>query len=80
MFIMNFKEIHSNTEFLSMYRRAREIPGMDAIIQAALVTTADFERMITTTKGCRFVGNKIYGLPMDRYLVCWDPMGQERPH
>ena len=26
MFIMNFKEIHSNTEFLSMYRRAREIP------------------------------------------------------
>ena len=26
MFIMNFKEIHSNTEFLSTYRRAREIP------------------------------------------------------
>ena len=23
MFIMNFKEIHSNTEFLSTYRRAR---------------------------------------------------------
>jgi len=23
---MNFKEIHSNTEFLSTYRRAREIP------------------------------------------------------
>ena len=23
MFIMNFKEIHSNTEFLSKYRRAR---------------------------------------------------------
>ena len=26
MFIMNFKEIHSNTEFLLTYRRAREIP------------------------------------------------------
>ena len=26
MFIMNFKEIHSNTEFLSTYRRARGIP------------------------------------------------------
>ena len=26
VFIMNFKEIHSNTEFLSTYRRAREIP------------------------------------------------------
>ena len=26
MFVMNFKEIHSNTEFLSTYRRAREIP------------------------------------------------------
>ena len=37
---------------------------MDAIIQGALVTTADFERMINTMKGCRFVGNKIYGLPM----------------
>ena len=23
MFVMNFKEIHSNTEFLSTYRRAR---------------------------------------------------------
>ena len=26
VFIMNFKEIHSNTEFLSTYRRARGIP------------------------------------------------------
>ena len=26
VFIMNFKEIHSNTEFLSTCRRAREIP------------------------------------------------------
>ena len=26
MFIMNFKEIHSNTEFLSTYRRARRFP------------------------------------------------------
>ena len=26
MFIMNFKEIHSNMEFLLTYRRAREIP------------------------------------------------------
>ena len=26
MFIMNFKEIHSNTEFLSTYRRARGFP------------------------------------------------------
>lgn len=42
----------------------REISRMDAIIQAALVTRADFERMITTTKGCRFVGNKVYGFPM----------------
>ena len=26
MFIMNFKEIHSNTEFFSTYRRARRFP------------------------------------------------------
>ena len=26
MFIMNFKEIHSNAEFLSTYRRARRFP------------------------------------------------------
>lgn len=37
---------------------------MDAISCAVLITRADFERMITTTKDCRFVGNKIYGLQM----------------
>lgn len=43
---------------------AKEISGIDAISQAALVKRADFEKMIDTTKGCRFVGNKIYDLPM----------------
>lgn len=37
---------------------------MEAISGAALVAKADFEKMITATEGCRFVGNKIYGFPM----------------
>lgn len=59
-----YKRIEKGEVIGIVFYYTREISGMDAIIQAALVTTADFERMITTTKGCRFVGNKIYGLPM----------------
>lgn len=59
-----YKRIEKGEVIGVVFYYTREISGMDAIIQAALVTTADFERMITTTKGCRFVGNKIYGLPM----------------
>lgn len=59
-----YKQIEKGEVIGVIFYYAREISGMDAISQAALVTIADFERMITMTKGCRFVGNKIYGFPM----------------
>lgn len=59
-----YKRIEKGEVIGVIFYYTREISGMDAISQAALVTRADFERMITTTKGCRFVGNKVYGFPM----------------
>ena len=59
-----YKQIEKGEVIGVIFYYAREISGMDAISQAALVTMADFERMITMTKGCCFVGNKIYGFPM----------------
>lgn len=59
-----YKQIERVEVIGIIFYYTREISGMDAISQAALVTRADFEKMITTTKGCRFVGNKVYGLPM----------------
>lgn len=59
-----YKRIEKGEVIGIIFYYTREISGVDAISQAALVTRADFEKMITTTKGCRFVGNKVYGLPM----------------
>ena len=59
-----YKQIEKGEVIGVIFYYAREISGMDAISQVALITRADFERIITTTKGCRFVGNKVYGLPM----------------
>lgn len=59
-----YKRIEKGEVIGVIFYYTREISGMDAISQAALVTRADFERMITAAKGCRFVGNKVYGLPM----------------
>lgn len=59
-----YKRIEKGEVIGVIFYYTREISGVDAISQAALVERADFEKMITTTKGCRFVGNKVYGLPM----------------
>lgn len=59
-----YKRIEKGEVIGVLFYYAKEISGMDAISRAALVKKDDFERMITTTDGCRFVGNKIYALPM----------------
>ena len=59
-----YKRIEKGEVIGVIFYYAREISKMDAISQAALVERADFEKMITMTKGCRFVGNKVYGLPI----------------
>lgn len=59
-----YKRIEKGEVIGVIFYYTMEISGIDAISCAMLVTRADFERMITATKGLRFVGNKIYGLPM----------------
>lgn len=59
-----YRQIEMGEVIGVIFYYAKEISGMDAISRAALVKKDDFERMITTTDGCRFVGNKIYALPM----------------
>lgn len=59
-----YRQIESGEVIGVIFYYTKEISGMDAISCAALITRADFEKMATTTKNCRFVGNKIYGLPI----------------
>lgn len=59
-----YRQIESGEVIGVIFYYTKEISGMDAISCAALITRADFEKMVTTTKNCRFVGNKIYGLPI----------------
>lgn len=59
-----YKRIEKGEVIGVIFYYTMEISGIDAISCAMLVTMADFEKMITMTKGCRFVGNKVYGFPM----------------
>lgn len=59
-----YKQIEKGEVVGVFFYYAKEISGKDSIHRAGLITRADFEKMITTTEGCRFVGNKIYSLPM----------------
>lgn len=67
-----YKQIERVEVIGIIFYYTREISGMDAISCAVLITRADFERMITTTKDCRFVGNKIYGLQMGNEVFSLD--------
>ena len=59
-----YKRIEKGEVIGVIFYYTKEISGKDAIHRAGLITRADFEKMIATTEGCRFVGNKIYSLPM----------------
>lgn len=59
-----YKQIESGEVIGIIFYYTREISGMDAISCAVLITRADFEKMITATEDCQFIGNKAHGLPM----------------
>lgn len=59
-----YKQIESGEVTGIIFYYTREISGMDAISCAVLITRADFEKMITVTEDCQFIGNKVHGLPM----------------
>ena len=37
---------------------------MDRILRVIFMPKADFEKMISITDDCQYIGNKIHGLPM----------------
>lgn len=59
-----YRQIESGEVIGVIFYYTREISGIDAISCAVLITRADFEKMITVTEDCQFIGNKVHGLPM----------------
>ena len=50
MFIMNFKEIHSNTEFLSTYRRGDYQSPLDDVENTLVITCYETVRCTVSPK------------------------------
>ena len=42
----------------------KEYSGIDRIIRVIFMPKEDFEKMISITDDCKYVGNKIHGLPI----------------
>ena len=59
-----YKQIESGEVIAVAFYYIKEYSGMDSIIRVIFMTKADFEKMISITDDCKYVGNKIHGLPM----------------
>ena len=59
-----YKQIESGEVIAVAFYYIKEYSGMDSIIRVIFMTKEDFEKMISITDDCKYVGNKIHGLPM----------------
>ena len=59
-----YKQIESGEVIAVAFYYIKEYSGMDSIIRVIFMAKADFEKMISITDDCKYVGNKIHGLPM----------------
>ena len=59
-----YKQIESGEVIAVAFYYIKEYSGMDSIIRVIFMPKADFEKMISITDDCKYVGNKIHGLPM----------------
>ena len=59
-----YKQIESREVIAVAFYYIKEYSGMDSIIRVIFMPKADFEKMISITDDCKYVGNKIHGLPM----------------
>ena len=59
-----YKQIESGEAIAVAFYYIKEYSGMDSIIRVIFMPKADFEKMISITDDCKYIGNKIHGLPM----------------
>ena len=59
-----YKQIESGEVIAVAFYYIKEYSGMDSIIRVIFMPKADFEKMISITDDCKYVGNKIHVLPM----------------
>ena len=59
-----YKQIESGEVIAVAFYYIKEYSGMDSIIRVIFMPKADFEKMISITDDCKYVGNKIHGLPI----------------
>ena len=59
-----YKQIESGETIAVAFYYVKEYSGIDRIIRVIFMPKADFEKMISITDDCKYVGNKIHGLPM----------------
>ena len=59
-----YKQIESGEAIAVAFYYIKEHSGMDRMIRVIFMPKADFEKMISITDDCKYVGNKIHGLPM----------------
>nr|DAW39381.1 MAG TPA: hypothetical protein [Bacteriophage sp.] len=59
-----YKQIESGEVIAVAFYLIKEFSGMDRILRVILMPKADFEKMVSITDDCRYIGNKIHGLPI----------------
>lgn len=59
-----YKQIESGDVIAVAFYYVKEYSGMDRIIRVIFMPKADFEKMISITDDCQYIGNKIHWLPM----------------
>lgn len=59
-----YKQIESGDVIAVAFYCIKEFSGMDRILRVIFMPKADFEKMISITDDCQYIGNKIHGLPM----------------
>ena len=57
-----YKQIESGEVIAVAFYYIKEYSGMDSFIRVIFMTKADFEKMISITDDCKYVGNKIHRL------------------
>ena len=59
-----YKQIESGEVIAVAFYYIKEYSRMDRMIRVIFMPKADFEKMISITDDCKYVGNKIHGLPI----------------
>ena len=59
-----YKQIENGEVIAVAFYYIKEYSRMDRLLRVIFMPKADFEKMISITDDCKYVGNKIHGLPI----------------